>query len=169
MIPKSLFFLIASLCLCNALPPTPFSQPLVPRDAVTDCQNVTYGLNESCWNLIPRNVNMTSWLNTWNKTTTTCKPGEVWANCFMREAGVTNTTSKGIRCDLIGDGVCPEPNLDFTQYPSVEISYGVASIWGKSRHPTPSEKANPPRSFTAIHDNPLPIPHQRRQLHDGQR
>ena len=51
----------------------------------------------------------------------------------MREAGVTTTSKTGIRCDLIGDGVCPEPNLDFTANPTVEVSYGVASIWGKKR------------------------------------
>ena len=132
MFSKSSILLTATLCLCNASPLTSLSRTLVPRDAVTDCQNVTAGLDASCWDLIPRNVNMTSWLNTWNKTTTTCKPGEIWANCFMREAGVTTTSKTGIRCDLIGDDVCPEPNSDFTTYSSVEVSYGVASIWGKT-------------------------------------
>ena len=57
----------------------------------------------------------------------------------MREAGFTATSSKGIRCDLIGDDVCPEPNLDVATNPTVEVSYGVASIWGKKRPLYPSE------------------------------
>lgn len=124
-------FLTASLYLCNATPLASPSQTIVPRDAVTDCQNVTLGLNASCWDLIPRAVGMGSWLNTWNTTTTICKEGELWANCFMREAGVTSNTTEGIRCDLIGSDVCPEPSMHVFESASAEASYGVASIWGK--------------------------------------
>ncbi len=74
---------------------------------------------------------MSSWLNTWNKTTTTCKPGELWANCFMREANVTNNATNPIRCDLIGPDVCPEPSLDVFANVTAEVGYGVAAIWGK--------------------------------------
>lgn len=123
--------LTASLYLCNATPLTSPPQTLVPRDAVTDCQNVTLGFNASCWDLIPRSVGMESWLSTWNRTTTTCKPGELWANCFMREAGVTTNTTAGIRCDLIGTDVCPEPSTEVLESASAEASYGVASIWGE--------------------------------------
>ena len=76
---------------------------------------------------------MESWLNTWNSTTTTCKPGEIWANCFMREAGVTSNTTAPIRCDLIGSDVCPEPSTEVLEQANVEASYGIASIWGKLR------------------------------------
>ncbi len=74
---------------------------------------------------------MSSWLNTWNKTTTTCKPGELWANCFMREANVTNNVTNPIRCDLIGADVCPAPSLDVFANVTAEVGYGVAAIWGK--------------------------------------
>ena len=124
-------FLTASLYLCNATPLTSPSQTLFPRDAVTDCQNVTRGLNESCWDIVPRNVGMKSWMNTWNSTTTTCKPGEAWANCFMREANVTTNSTEGIRCDLIGPDTCPAPSTDVLEQASVEVAYGVVSIWGK--------------------------------------
>lgn len=133
MLSQILTFLTLSLYLCSATPLTSPHQTLVPRDAVTDCQNVTLGLNASCWDLIPQSVGMESWLNTWNKTTTTCQPGELWANCFMREAGVMSNTSTPIRCDLIGPNVCPEPSMDVFEHASAETSYAVASIWGKHR------------------------------------
>lgn len=134
MLSQNLFLLTASLYLCNATPVISPPQILVPRDAVTDCQNVTLGFNSSCWDLIPRSVGMDSWLNTWNSTTTICKPGEVWANCFMRQAGVTSNTTTGIRCDLIGFDVCPEPSTEVLESVSAEASYGVASIWGKHKN-----------------------------------
>ncbi|CAD6593028.1 MAG: hypothetical protein ASARMPREDX12_006664 [Alectoria sarmentosa] len=112
------------------------TETLVPRDAVTDCQNVTLGFNASCWDLIPRSVGMESWLSTWNRTTTTCKPSELWANCFMREAGVTTNTTAGIRCDLIGTDVCPEPSTEVLESASAEASYGVASIWALQQYMT---------------------------------
>lgn len=131
MLSRALFFVSALLCLCKATPLFSPPQTLAPRDAVTDCQNVTLGLNASCWDIIPQSVGMESWLNTWNKTTTTCKPGEVWANCFMREAGVTSNTSTGIRCDLIGPDACPEPTDSAVEHTSAEAIYGTVAIWCK--------------------------------------
>lgn len=49
----------------------------------------------------------------------------------MREAGVTSNTTEGVRCDLIGNDVCPEPSTEVLEDASAEASYGVASIWGK--------------------------------------
>ena len=137
MLSQILFFLIASryLYLCSATRFVSPFQTLVPRDAVTDCQNVTLGLNASCWNLIPRSVGMESWLSSWNTTTSSCKPGELWANCFMREAGIPSNATAPIRCDLIGPDECPEPSIDVLESASAEASYGVASIWGKHDNP----------------------------------
>lgn len=131
MLSQTLLVLFVPTYLCSSTLLTSAAQSLVSRDAVTDCQNVTLGFNASCWDLIPRAVGMESWLNTWNSTTKTCKPGEVWANCFMREAGVTSNTTAPIRCDLIGSDVCPEPSTEVLEQANVEASYGVASIWGK--------------------------------------
>lgn len=136
MLHQSVFYLTASLYLCSATPLTSPPQTLVPRDAVTDCQNVTLGLNATCWDLIPRGTGMESWLNTWNSTTTTCEPGERWANCFMRQAGVTTNTTTSIRCDLIGPNTCPEPSIDVFESASAEASYGVASIWALQQYMT---------------------------------
>ncbi len=74
---------------------------------------------------------MEAWVNQWNRTTTTCKPGELWANCFMREAGVPSNVTNPIRCDLIGIDVCPEPNTYLLDHASAEASYGVIGIWCK--------------------------------------
>ena len=131
MLSQKVYFLTASLYLCNATPLISPPQTLIPRDAVTDCENVTLGFDASCWNIIPRSIGMKSWLNTWNSTTTSCKPGELWANCFMREAGVPSNATNPIRCDLIGTNVCPQPSTDLLEHASAEVSYGVASIWGK--------------------------------------
>lgn len=127
--------LVASVCLCNANPLTSSSRTLIPRDDVKNCQNVTLGLNASCWDLIPPKVGMTTWLKNWNSNTTTCKPGEAWANCFVREANLTTNLTTNltapIRCDLIGSEVCPQPTLDVAADVSAEVVYGVAAIWGK--------------------------------------
>ena len=131
MLSQHLLFLTALLCLGSATPPTVPPQNLVPRDAVTDCQNLALGFNASCWDLIPRSIGMEAWLNQWNGTTTVCKPGELWANCFMREAGVPSNVTNPIRCDLIGIDVCPEPSTDVLEHASAEVSYGVVGIWCK--------------------------------------
>ena len=128
-----LFFLPAFGYLCNGESMTPFPQPLVPRDATTDCQNLKQGLNASCWNLVPQNIGMEDWLSHWNKTTDTCRPGELWANCFMRLTGLPSSASKPIRCDVIGYDVCPTPTLDLFQGLTAPKGYGLASIWGRQR------------------------------------
>ena len=130
MLSRLLFFLTASVYLCNGESMMPSPQTLVPRDAITDCQNLTEGLNASCWDSVPPNVGMETWLNRWNKTTDTCQPGELWANCFMRLAGLGVNVSKPIRCDLIGYNVCPMPTLEVFENVTAPVGYGVASIWG---------------------------------------
>lgn len=131
MFSQVIILLATTLCLCNANPLTSSSHTLLPRDDVTDCQNVTLGLNASCWDLIPPKVGMTTWLKNWNSNTTTCKSGELWANCFMREANITTNLTTPIRCDLIGPDVCPQPTLDVSADVSAEVVYGAAAIWGK--------------------------------------
>ena len=130
MISYLLIFLTASVYVCNGESIIPPPQTLLPRDLFTDCQNLTGGLDASCWNTLPLNVGMQSWLNTWNTTTSTCEPGELWANCFMRLGGLGVNFSKPIRCDLIGDNVCPEPTLQVFENVTAPVGYGVASIWG---------------------------------------
>ena len=125
-----LFFLTASVYLCDAVSMTPPHQALVPRQ-LPDCQNLTQGLDADCWDVVPPGVGMESWLNTWNKTTRTCEPGEMWANCFMRLAGLGSNFSKPIRCDLIGPDVCPMPTVEDFENVNASVGYGVASIWGR--------------------------------------
>ena len=128
-----LFFFTAFGYLCNGESMMPFPQALVPRDAITDCYNLTQGLNASCWDLVPRNIGMEAWLTRWNKTTDTCQQGEMWANCFMRLAGLPSSASKPIRCDVIGYDVCPTPTLELFDSLTAPKAYGVASIWGRQR------------------------------------
>ena len=134
MLSHLLIFLTASVYLCNGESMNTPPQTLVPRDAITDCQNLTEGLNGSCWDSVPPNVGMKTWLNTWNKTTTTCHPSEMWANCFMRLAGLPSSTSKPIRCDLIGFDVCPTLSEAFFENVTAPVGYGAASIWGGHRN-----------------------------------
>lgn len=54
----------------------------------------------------------------------------------MREAGVTSNTTEGVRCDLIGNDVCPEPSTEVLEDASAEASYGVASIWALQQYMT---------------------------------
>lgn len=163
MLSQYIFLIATSTFLCKATALTSPPHTLVPRDAVTDCQNVTIGFNASCWDLIPRSVGMESWLNTWNRTTTTCKTGELWANCFMREAGVTSNTTTGIRCDLIGTDACPEPSTDVLEAASAEVSYGVAGIWGKSAHEVLELRlrTNAIHSIATVHDDSVPVSRRR--------
>ena len=131
MLSRTFVYLSAAVYMCSAQPLISPSRTLISRDAVTDCQNVTAGFSATCWGLLPRNSSMRSWMDTWNKTTTRCKPGEFWANCFMREANVTTNTFAPIRCDLIGNDICPEPATDAFANISPEMSYGVLAIWGE--------------------------------------
>ena len=128
---RLLFFLTASVYLCSGESMMPSPQALIPRDAITDCQNLTHGLNASCWDSVPPNTGMSIWLNTWNHRTRTCGRRELWANCFMRLAGLPDTHSEPIRCDLIGYDVCPFPTLELFQNLTAPVGYGVASIWGR--------------------------------------
>ena len=138
MLSLILISLAASLSLCNTTPLTSGPRALISRDDYADCQNLTLGLNASCWNILSRHNGMNKWLDTWNKTTTTCNPGELWANCFMREANVTHNATEPIRCDLIGDNVCPEPTMDVFETATAEVSYGAAAIWGNIPSKVPS-------------------------------
>ena len=152
MLSRLLLFLSASVYLCNGesmMPPPP--QALVPRDATTDCQNLTEGLNASCWDLVPPKIGMPAFLNTWNKKTNTCQEGEMWANCFMRLAGLPSSVSRPIRCDLIGPYVCPTPTLELFEKITAPIGYGVASIWGRQRNQGPQcEFSGKLTAFTAL-------------------
>ena len=137
MLSQFLLFLAASVCICNAKRSFSPFPTLIPRQDptdvadATDCQNLTTGLDATCWDQLPQGVGMESWLNTWNRNTKTCNPGEFWANCFMREANVPSNATNPIRCDLIGADVCPEPSEEVLTNASAEVGYGVAAIWGK--------------------------------------
>ena len=144
MISHLLFFLTASVYTCHAKPPVSTPPTIVPRQETPYCESLAHGVNGSCWDVLPPNAGMTSWLNDWNKTTTHCESGEMWANCFMRLAALHSNFTDPIRCDLIGTDVCPTPStLDVTANANVNISeilewdYGVASIWGKHKRKDP--------------------------------
>ena len=132
MLSRLFLFLTTSVYLCNG-ESMPSPQALVPRDAITDCLNLTQGLNYSCRDSVPPNIGMNTWLNTWNHRTYTCGPRELWANCFMRLAGLPDTHFEPIRCHLIGYDVCPIPSQELFENLTAPVGYGVASIWGRHR------------------------------------
>jgi len=75
---------------------------------------------------------MTSYMNNWNITNEankTCKTNELWANCFMRVAGLSIGSDLG--CAQVGPNTCPEPTADDLILNDAEIAYGIYSIWCK--------------------------------------
>ena len=75
---------------------------------------------------------MGKWMRNWNATTKTCHADELWANCFMREAGFPETDQGGkIGCGQVGPNTCPEPTWDRGELGSVsvEMGYGAHSIY----------------------------------------
>lgn len=76
---------------------------------------------------------MTSYMNNWNITNEankTCRTNELWANCFMRVAGLT--VPEGFGCAQIGPNTCPEPTANDLIFNDAETAYGIYSIWGES-------------------------------------
>ncbi len=138
----SSFFLITSLlCLCNAFPHLQSAFPLVARQnaalnsststnsTVLNCEDtIDYGLNATCWD----GLNMTSYMNSWNVTneaSKTCMTNELWANCFMRVAGLT--VPQGLGCAQIGPNTCPQPTANDLLMNDAPTAYGIYSIWCK--------------------------------------
>lgn len=133
MHPLSLFlFLLTSLLsLTTAFPHHQSLSPLHSRSALSDCQDILdNGLNGTCWDTL----GMEAWMTKWNTTATannTCLPDELWANCFMREAGVTGIEAGTLGCAQVGPNTCPEPDDDVLVYATVEEAYGAYNIWCK--------------------------------------
>ena len=115
--------------LGNAIAFTVPSRSLYQRvTSGPDCQNTNSHLNALCWDVL----NMDAWMQKWNKTTTTCHSDELWANCFMREAGMPETEAGGkIGCAQVGPNTCPEPSKEREDLASasIEMRYGAYSIW----------------------------------------
>ena len=58
----------------------------------------------------------------WNSTTTTCYSDELWANCFMRQAGISEIDpSNKIGCAQVGPNTCPEPSQVMEGQGSVSV------------------------------------------------
>ena len=70
---------------------------------------------------------MDAYMVNWNLTTKTCQANELWANCFMREAGVP--PEAGLGCAQVGPNTCNEPTADVLATASVEDVYGAAAIY----------------------------------------
>lgn len=77
-----------------------------------------------------KTLGMDAFMLHWNQTTTTCKKNELWANCFMREAGIGG--SDDIGCAQVGPNTCPEPKRNVLDSAKpAEVFYGAYSIWCK--------------------------------------
>lgn len=63
-----------------------------------------------------------------SRTSRTCRTNELWANCFMRLAGL-DIDAKGLGCAQVGPNTCPEPKRDDLLRNDVETAYGIYSIW----------------------------------------
>ncbi|KAL6721771.1 hypothetical protein ACLMJK_000876 [Lecanora helva] len=120
-----IIFLTSLLSFIAALPSPSSSSPLLPRAnlTLTECQDVLdSGLNATCYDTL----NVDAWVKNWNTTTKTCQPNELWANCFMREAGVP--AEGGLGCAQIGPS-CNEPTADLLATSQPEQIYTAFSIW----------------------------------------
>ena len=97
-----------------------------PSNDVARCRS-SKNSTASCW----KTLSMDSYMQHWNRTTTTCEENELWANCFMREA--SGQDIEGFGCAQVGPNTCPEPEKasNITQG-SAETFYGAYSIWCKS-------------------------------------
>ena len=89
-----------------------------------NCNDPSTGLDSTCWDTLQ----LTSWLQNWNKTTTTCNKGEVWTNCFIRLAN----KNPGTDCSVIGGNGCgpPSNNLPVAQSIEPEVYYILYNIFG---------------------------------------
>ena len=97
-----------------------------PSDVVARCR-ISKKITASCW----KSLSMDSYMQHWNRTTTTCGENELWANCFMREA--IGKEVEGFGCAQVGPNTCPEPEQAFgVTQGSAETFYGAYSIWCKS-------------------------------------
>ena len=98
--------------------------------SVQDCRDINSNLNSTCWDVLY----MDAWMRRWNATTRSCHSDELWANCFMRKAGMAETDQGGkIGCAQVGPNTCPEPTQDLENLASasIEMRYGAYSIWCK--------------------------------------
>ena len=127
--PLRLWIAISCLLLRDVKSLTVPSRLLYSRDAtIQNCQNPSSKLHPLCWDVL----NMEKWMQDWNSTTTTCYPDELWANCFMRQAGMSEIDPGGkIGCAQVGPNTCPEPSqaMEDQVSVSVEMRYGAYSIW----------------------------------------
>ena len=90
---------------------------------------------------------MNDWMFTWNFTTKTCEPGEIWATCFLRLA----YGSAEYDCSTLGSLNCSAPRLG-GPVTDAHVFYGAFNIYGK-HHP-----ASTYRQMIYIYTNPLFFP-----------
>lgn len=103
--------------------------------SVQDCRDINSDLHAKCWDVLY----MDAWMNRWNATTKSCHSDELWANCFMRKAGMAETEQGGkIGCAQVGPNTCPEPTQakENSASASIEMRYGAYSIWSLQNYMT---------------------------------
>ena len=114
----------AFFAICSAFSNATFVDPSVPAEIVASCRNPMVKVSASCW----ETLGMDAYMLHWNRTTTTCKKHELWANCFMREAG--NLEIDGFGCAQVGPNTCPKPQRELNALDGLaEMYYGAYSIW----------------------------------------
>lgn len=109
----------------------PHRQPaLRPRqgDSLDDlrCEDLTDSFDPTCWDTL----GMREWMIQWdddNSKNGSCE-NDLWANCFLRQAGLLNVTD--LRCEQMGNGTC-QPDEQVLSNPTVQYIYGAYSIWGE--------------------------------------
>ena len=104
----------------QTLPATNSSSP-----NCTDLSSNTGATYPSCWDTL----GMNDWMFTWNFTTKTCEPGEIWATCFLRLA----YGSAEYDCSTLGSLNCSAPRLG-GPVTDAHVFYGAFNIYGK-HHP----------------------------------
>ena len=120
------FLSLCALVLGTSASPAELINPSQQAAIQAKCRDISHTLlpDPACWNTL----DMDGWLKEWNRpgVTTECKPGEAWANCFMR---LTNPNIPDIDCTTMKSKTCPEPKPAEIVPGPAEIYYGAWSIW----------------------------------------
>ncbi|KAL8861894.1 MAG: hypothetical protein Q9178_001763 [Gyalolechia marmorata] len=141
------FLSLCALVLGTTASPVELITPSQQAAIQAKCRDISHTLlpDPTCWNTL----DMDGWLKEWNRpgVTTECKPGEAWANCFMR---LTNPNIPDIDCTTMKSKTCPEPKPAEIVPGPAEIYYGAWSIWFFTQYLNETYKWIPTGSASAI-------------------
>ncbi len=124
---------------------------------IAACRNLTAPQvpfpDPACWDIL----DMPTWMETWNTSTTTCTSlqdlltpcqcivGEPWVTCFMRLT-FEGSRSAVYRCtNLSLPGACSKPTPNTIVQGPAEIYYGSFSIYGESSQAFDTVRCHPQR------------------------